>query len=75
MAELAELIRSLAGTGSPVVFTERPVDDPENRRPDTSLARDRFGWEPRVPLRDGLARTMEWMRSSSEADHSGQAQA
>jgi dTDP-glucose 4,6-dehydratase len=73
MAQLAELIRSLAGTGAPVVYTERPVDDPENRRPDASLARDRLGWEPQVPLRDGLAKTMEWMRSSSDADVSGQA--
>jgi dTDP-glucose 4,6-dehydratase len=74
MAQLAELIRSLAGTGSQVVSTERPMDDPEMRRPDTSLARDRLGWEPRVSLRDGLARTMDWMRSSSEADLSGRAQ-
>jgi dTDP-glucose 4,6-dehydratase len=74
MAQLAELIRSLAGTGSSVVYTERPVDDPEQRRPDASLARDRLGWEPQVPLRDGLAKTMEWMRSSSDADVSGPAQ-
>ena len=74
MSQLAELISSLVGTGSPVVYTERPVDDPENRRPDTSLARDRLGWEPGVPLRDGLAKTIEWMRSSEEADLSGQAQ-
>lgn len=71
MAQLAELIRSLAGTASPVVHTERPVDDPEMRRPDASLARDLLGWEPQVPLRDGLAKTMEWMRSSSEAGLSG----
>ena len=67
VGQLAELIRSLAGTGSPVVYTERPVDDPENRRPDASLARDRLGWEPEVPLRDGLARTLDWMRDASEA--------
>jgi dTDP-glucose 4,6-dehydratase len=72
MAQLAELIRSLAGTESPVVYTERPVDDPEKRRPDASLARD-LGWEPRVHLREGLAKTMEWMRSSSEAGLSGPA--
>ncbi len=41
MAQLAELIRSLAGTESRVEFTERPVDDPEMRRPDPSMARDR----------------------------------
>jgi dTDP-glucose 4,6-dehydratase len=74
MSQLAELISSLVGNASPIVYTERPVDDPENRRPDTSLARDRLGWEPRVPLRDGLATTIEWMRSSAEADLSGQAQ-
>ena len=66
MRELAELIRSLAGTEPPVVYTERPVDDPENRRPDTSLARDRLGWEPQIPLRDGLARTLEWMRNAAQ---------
>jgi dTDP-glucose 4,6-dehydratase len=66
MRQLAELIGSLAGTGSPVVYTERPVDDPENRRPDASLARDRLGWEPQVSLRDGLASTLEWMRNASE---------
>jgi dTDP-glucose 4,6-dehydratase len=66
MRELAELIGSLAGTGSTVVYTERPVDDPENRRPDASLARDRLGWEPQVSLRDGLASTLEWMRNASE---------
>ena len=66
MRQLAELIGSLAGTGSPVVYTERPVDDPENRRPDASLARDRLGWEPQVSLREGLASTLEWMRSASE---------
>jgi dTDP-glucose 4,6-dehydratase len=73
MGQLAELIRSLAGSGSPVVYTERPVDDPENRRPDASLARERLAWEPQIPLREGLARTMEWMRGSSEPDLAGPA--
>ncbi|MGH2679415.1 MAG: UDP-glucuronic acid decarboxylase family protein [Actinomycetota bacterium] len=73
MGELAELIRGLAGTDPSVVYTERPVDDPENRRPDASLARDRLGWQPQVPLREGLARTLEWMRSSSDADLTGRA--
>jgi dTDP-glucose 4,6-dehydratase len=66
MGQLAELIGTLAGKGSPVVYTERPVDDPENRRPDASLARDRLGWEPQVSLREGLAKTLEWMRNASE---------
>jgi dTDP-glucose 4,6-dehydratase len=66
MGQLAQLIRSLTGTDSPVVYTERPVDDPENRRPDATLARERLGWEPQVSLRDGLAKTLEWSRTASE---------
>ena len=66
IGQLAELIRLVTGTDSPVVYTERPVDDPENRRPDASLARERLGWEPRVSLRDGLAKTLEWMRTGAE---------
>lgn len=64
MGELAELIRDLAGSDSPISYTQRPVDDPEMRRPDTTLARDLLGWTPRVPLREGLANTIEWMRDS-----------
>jgi nucleoside-diphosphate-sugar epimerase len=40
-----------------------PVDDPVRRRPDITLARTELGWEPRVPLRDGLARTADWLRT------------
>jgi len=56
--ELAELVRSVAGSASEIVFVDRPVDDPEVRCPDTTLARTRLGWEPVVPLAQGLARTM-----------------
>ena len=56
--ELAELVRSVAGSASEIVFVDRPVDDPEVRCPDTTLARTRLGWEPVVPLAEGLARTM-----------------
>jgi dTDP-glucose 4,6-dehydratase len=66
MAELAELIRSLTGARSRIVYTERPVDDPENRRPDTSLARDRLGWSPEIPLREGLSKTIGWIRGAPE---------
>jgi nucleoside-diphosphate-sugar epimerase len=40
-----------------------PVDDPTQRRPDITMARNLLGWEPRVPLREGLARTADWFRS------------
>ena len=61
--ELAELVVELTGTGSSIVREPLPVDDPTRRRPDTTLAREQLGWEPKIELRDGLARTAEWLRS------------
>jgi dTDP-glucose 4,6-dehydratase len=62
--ELAETVRETAASRSEITFTARPVDDPEVRCPDISRARDRLGWEPRVPLRDGLKRTVAWAREA-----------
>ncbi|MDQ4143023.1 MAG: SDR family oxidoreductase [Actinomycetota bacterium] len=62
--ELAELIVSLAATDSELLFTERPVNDPEVRCPDITLARRELGWEPEVPLIEGLSTTIEWARES-----------
>ena len=64
MRALATEIASLAGSQSEVIFTERPADDPEMRRPDITLARELLGWEPSVPLEEGLARTIDWARSA-----------
>lgn len=60
MLRLAEQVRDLAGSRSPVQYVELPADDPRVRRADTSLAAAVLGWEPRVPLAEGLKRTMEW---------------
>jgi len=57
---LAKVIRDLAGSESPVVFVARPTDDPMVRRPDTTLARERLGWQASVPSVDGLRRTVDW---------------
>jgi dTDP-glucose 4,6-dehydratase len=62
--ELAIMIRDLVGSRSRIVYVDRPVDDPEVRCPDISLARRVLGWEPAVPLEEGLARTIEWARAS-----------
>jgi dTDP-glucose 4,6-dehydratase len=62
--QLAEAIRDAAGSSSQIVHIERPVDDPEVRCPDISLARRLFAWEPAVPLEDGLSRTIEWAKTS-----------
>ena len=58
--ELATLVRDLAGSTSPITFVERPEDDPTRRKPDIALAIQTLGWEPAVPLRDGLERTLAW---------------
>ncbi|GAA4221033.1 dTDP-glucose 4,6-dehydratase [Streptosporangium album] len=57
---LAETVRELTGSDSPIHFVDRPVDDPEVRRPDTSLAAFRLGWAPKVDIADGLSRTISW---------------
>lgn len=60
--QLANAIRSLTGDRSEIVFIDRPVDDPELRCPDISLARQVLDWEPRVSLSDGLGMTVDWAR-------------
>jgi dTDP-glucose 4,6-dehydratase len=61
--QFAEVIRRLAGNRSPIEFRELPVDDPRVRQPDISLARTRLGWQPRVPLEQGLERTIAYFRA------------
>ncbi|MYR44650.1 NAD-dependent epimerase/dehydratase family protein [Streptomyces sp. SID5910] len=65
--ELARRIVELTGSGSRIRFVERPVDDPGRRRPDTTLARERLGWEPRVSWGEGLERTIGWFAHSVAA--------
>jgi dTDP-glucose 4,6-dehydratase len=64
IAELARRISTIAGSRAPIVNTDRPVDDPELRRPDITLARTTLGWEPAVPLDEGLGRTIAWARTA-----------
>jgi dTDP-glucose 4,6-dehydratase len=64
IAELARLISQIAGSESEVVFEPRPEDDPEVRCPDISLAREKLGWEPKIPLEQGLERTIAWAREA-----------
>jgi dTDP-glucose 4,6-dehydratase len=58
--ELAHLIRDLMGSSSPIIHHPLPVDDPRRRRPDIATAGKVLGWEPTIPLADGLARTIAW---------------
>ena len=67
MIELAEKIRALTGSTSPMHFEKLPQDDPVRRRPDITRAALRLGWRPRVELDEGLARTIADFRARIEA--------
>ena len=64
MLELAEKVLELTGSSSKLVFQDLPSDDPKQRRPDISLAKEKLnGWEPTVQLEEGLSRTIEYFRT------------
>ena len=58
--ELAEQVISLTRSSSSIVQMKLPPDDPKQRQPDITKARSQLGWEPKVPLDEGLARTVEY---------------
>jgi UDP-glucuronate decarboxylase len=62
--ELAEMTVELSGSKSTIVKDRPlPTDDPLQRKPDITLARTKLGWEPKIPLREGLARTIAYFKS------------
>jgi nucleoside-diphosphate-sugar epimerase len=60
MRQLAEEVGRAAGVEVKVSYRPLPQDDPRQRQPDITRARKLLGWEPRVPLREGLARTVAY---------------
>ncbi|MCG6929461.1 MAG: SDR family oxidoreductase [Desulfofustis sp.] len=58
--ELAEKVVAMTGSKSEIVFRELPSDDPQQRRPDITLAKNKLGWEPTIKLEDGLKPTIEF---------------
>ena len=60
--ELADLVIEVTDSTSEVVHEDLPVDDPAKRRPDITRARTELGWEPKVQLREGIERTVEWFK-------------
>jgi len=62
MLELAKKVLTLAGSDSPIEYHPLPADDPARRRPDITRAREQLGWEPVVPLDEGLAQTVGYFR-------------
>jgi UDP-glucuronate decarboxylase len=61
--ELAQLVIQQTGSKSEIVHRPLPQDDPTRRQPDITLARKYLGWEPTVPLAEGLQKTIDWFRS------------
>lgn len=62
--EFAERIRDLFGKGHTIEFRPLPADDPKRRKPDITRARTLLGWEPKVSLSEGLAKTVAWARET-----------
>jgi UDP-glucuronate decarboxylase len=61
--ELANLVIDLTGSKAKVVHKDLPVDDPKQRRPDITLAKEKLGWEPKTKLREGLEKTIAWFKT------------
>ncbi|MEI7599194.1 MAG: UDP-glucuronic acid decarboxylase family protein [Aestuariivirga sp.] len=62
MIELAEQVLKLTGSRSKLIHLSLPEDDPRQRQPDITLAKEKLGWQPTVPLAEGLKRTLDYFR-------------
>ncbi|MFA5184163.1 MAG: UDP-glucuronic acid decarboxylase family protein [Patescibacteria group bacterium] len=61
--ELAEIVlKAIPESKSRIVYKDLPADDPRQRKPDISLAKEKFGWEPKIKLEEGLKKTIEYFR-------------
>jgi nucleoside-diphosphate-sugar epimerase len=56
-------VLELTGSTSPIIYEPLPADDPTQRQPDITLARELLDWEPQVPLRDGLTKAIAYFKS------------
>ncbi len=68
MIELTEHVKDLTNSKSEIIYEPLPEDDPKQRRPDITLAKDKLGWEPKVPLREGLEKTIAYFSELLKAD-------
>ena len=64
IAELAAMVIAQTGSSAPIEFRPLPQDDPVRRQPDITRAKLTLGWEPKIPLADGLSRTIEYFRTT-----------
>ena len=63
MLELAHLVLELTGSKSKIVYKILPEDDPRKRKPDITLAKTKLNWEPTIPLKEGLLKTIDYFES------------
>ncbi len=63
VSELAELIVELTASKSEIIYNPLPADDPEQRKPDITLAKNKLAWQPRVSLEEGLKKTIDYFKS------------
>ena len=63
MEELAGLVVAQTNSRSELAYAPLPQDDPRQRQPDITRAREQLGWQPTVPLEEGLKRTIDYFRS------------
>jgi UDP-glucuronate decarboxylase len=68
MIELVEQVKDLTGSKSEIKLEPLPEDDPRQRQPDITLAKEKLGWEPKVPLRQGLEKTIAYFSDLLKAD-------
>jgi dTDP-glucose 4,6-dehydratase len=66
--ECARLVLKVTGSKSPIVNEPLPQDDPKQRRPDISRARQLLGWEPKIDLEQGLKLSMDYFKQAIEMD-------
>ena len=65
IADLAKMVLRLTGSPSPLEYRPLPQDDPTRRRPDITRAKKLLDWEPKVPVEDGIARTIAWFSDAA----------
>lgn len=63
MLDLANEVLSLTGSASPIIYKELPGDDPKMRKPDISLAKSQLNWKPKIPLQEGLKKTITYFEN------------
>jgi UDP-glucuronate decarboxylase len=66
--ELAKKIVELTGSSSKIVFKPLPVDDPRQRQPVITLAKEKLGWAPRIPIEEGLSKTIAYFDELLKSD-------